>query len=471
MATIRDFRVNNGLEVNVNANVANVISALDFQGNLAVPNVQPSTTFDFSRSKALDPRIQFTRASNAYFEAANGTLVLVQNNVPRFNHTNGKCRGLLIEAGSANFFTYSTNIGNTAFYSLTSGFTGSHNITLNAGPAPDGTNTASYMFHSSPNTTFKSLQYGLTLTANAIYTHSIYIKSNNEPAFSFVHSDGVDLINSLTFTYTVASNTFGAQSTSANVAITNGPSVEVLKDGWRRYWYTFRYIGANRFVTFKVDMDYSTAALNRGIFLWGAQLENKDKVSTFVPTTTAAATRASEVAVIQDEVGRNNLTSWYNKLQGTFKVEYDVNNLGSTNGTFAAQYSGYPGSLIVWDRTNGNVVIQTVVIDALASKVNFFDIFANGNSAVPVLSVTGPAATAQTTIECAVYYANNEYSITWNGNTPGGGFTTGNVVPNPNYLQIDIGRNRANHLDGHIKTITYWPVKLTNNDIVAVTTL
>ena len=54
-----------------------------------------------------------------------------------------------------------------------------------------------------------------------------------------------------------------------------------------------------------------------GIYLWGAQLEEGAFPSSYIPTTTAAATRSADVASITGTA----FSGWYRQDEGTFYGE------------------------------------------------------------------------------------------------------------------------------------------------------
>jgi hypothetical protein len=74
----------------------------------------PSFSRDFAGLKTLDhgvgPAITFTRASNATFFDANGTLQTAANDTPRFDHSGGSSLGLLIEEARTNLLLNSATL-------------------------------------------------------------------------------------------------------------------------------------------------------------------------------------------------------------------------------------------------------------------------------------------------------------------------------------------------------------------------
>ena len=50
------------------------------------PTVRPTLNLDFAKTKALDPRITFTRASTGTYVGANGLIQTAASGAARFDH-------------------------------------------------------------------------------------------------------------------------------------------------------------------------------------------------------------------------------------------------------------------------------------------------------------------------------------------------------------------------------------------------
>ena len=50
------------------------------------PTVRPTLNLDFAKTKALDPRVTFTRASTATFVGADGLIQTAASGAARFDH-------------------------------------------------------------------------------------------------------------------------------------------------------------------------------------------------------------------------------------------------------------------------------------------------------------------------------------------------------------------------------------------------
>lgn len=466
MATVRDFQVNNGLEVNANANVVGNTVASDFLVNITGAANPPTAVFDFT--KGVDPRITFTRSSNASYRAANGTIVYAGVNVPRINYdSNGVCQGLLCEQPSTNDFTLSTNIGNTAtgLWYVSGGDATAQAVTFNAITAPDGSNTATLFYHATANVTYKTLGTNFGVVTNRIYTHSVFVKGAGEPYTNFLHFDGGDGLNVLSFTYYFSNNTFSAVSAgSSNCAVIGTPRSEPYANGWYRISYSYHYTGgaASRYVTHKMDLDYGAAVIGRGFYVWGAQHEWNDKPTSFIPTTTSAATRGWDFASCTDSPSGNNLSSWFNQNQGTFLIEWNVPVTGPSTVT---QYSGYPGPIVIWRPEDAtNVIGHIFYNDATSGKTPAYETFNNNVNLGYMQASTGVANGVF--YKSAFGYAANGHI--WNHN----GENTQSLVPTSQTTlatKVEFGRSRANGLQGHVRRVKYWSYRQANTNIYNAT--
>ena len=136
------------------------------------PTERPALSLNFARSKQLDPRVAFTRASTATFVGSNGLIQTAASGAARFdqNYATGESLGLLVEEARTNRALYSEQFDNGWWikYATT--------VSANATTAPDGTATADKLISSSTSNRFCVYNYS-TITANSVQTFSCYGKS------------------------------------------------------------------------------------------------------------------------------------------------------------------------------------------------------------------------------------------------------------------------------------------------------
>jgi hypothetical protein len=164
--------------------------------------------------------------------------------------------------------------------------------------------------------------------------------------------------------------------------------------------------------------------------------------SSYIPTTTAAATRAADVATITG----SNFSGWYRQYEGTWFAQHDVRNniLSANNNTFserqpqmglgagfAHDFYSITGGVIQANSIGGSHVVGTQDKVVYALKVNDFIGALNG---------------------------------TLFGADTSGSF--GSSITQLNIGAHHIGTSTAN---GTIKRLTYFPARLPNSTLQRIT--
>ncbi len=186
------------------------------------------------------------------------------------------------------------------------------------------------------------------------------------------------------------------------------------------------------------------------VYLWGAQLEAGSFPTSYIPTTSASVTRTADSAVMTG----TNFSSWYNQSEGTFVVSASVNYTAPANSDISCVISaddGTSSNRIQYFRANnsGTPFAGMVVVAGGA-------IAANINAGLTQLQ-PGKLAGA---------YAANNFAASLNGLTLVTD-VSGNV---PTVTQLQIGNGAAlNALNGHIRTLQYFPRRLPNTQLQTLT--
>jgi hypothetical protein len=182
------------------------------------------------------------------------------------------------------------------------------------------------------------------------------------------------------------------------------------------------------------------------IFLWGAQLEAGAFATSYIPTTTAAATRSADVANITGA----NFSSWYRQDEGT--VFYD--------GTVSQGLAGFPWFYNISDGTVNNSIGVYQFTNGIYGGTQ-----AGGVAATPdpsVLFSPVPGSTAKHAL--AVKALDTRAAL--NSTLSSAQLST--VMPVVNTLSIG-QRVTGNRMTGTIKRLTYWPQRLPNSTLQAIT--
>ena len=248
-----------------------------FIGSVLSSNPQSKTSFS-SRS-----------SSGTYFDK-NGTLVTATSNQPRLNYSliNGAWTQptVLIEPASTNIVSYSEQFDN-AFWTK-----GGASITANTTTAPDGTTTADTLTEAS-NTGEHIVYCGFASDA-AYYTLSVFAKANTRNWIT-LYANGIWQSFNLS-TGTVG--TVGTNVTATIIPVGNGwyrCAVTRLMTATNNYWQVNIATGDNAILTVSDPGTSYTGNGTGSVYLWGAQVEKTYGMTSYIPTTTAAVTRAQDV--------------------------------------------------------------------------------------------------------------------------------------------------------------------------------
>lgn len=346
---------------------------------------------------------------------------------PRFDYdpVTLAAKGLLIEEQRTNLVFPSEDFAAPwSIYNAT--------IVADAGTAPNGTLTADRI-DSAGAGIFRS---GVGVVNATAYTYSVFLKHVSGTGIvsniGFERFGAVPLAGTSSFnllTGTVISN--GAQVTAS--------SITAFGNGWYRVSVTV------------TSTDVTTTLINYApagdqFLMWGAQLEQGAFSTSYIPTTTAAATRAADVASVTGA----NFSNWYNQTEGTMFVEPTLTGSRTSDCTFFR----------IDDGTNNNRTQSGT--GASFTVLNSFIIFGGVSQGTNVVSVSPTVAS-----KSAFAFATNISVAAANG-TVG---TTDTTVAVPTGLnRLLLGRDdTVGYLNGHIRSFKYYPRRLSNAQLQALT--
>jgi len=251
----------------------------------------------------------FTRASVGTYFDSSGVMQTAASGTPRFDHdpVTHTAKGILIEEQRTNLLTRSSEIDNATW--------GKNGISVNANTltSPDATMTADYVVADGTAYTYITTSTP-TFTAGTTLTRSIFAKAGTSGKVIFEHHDGGTWghtdYNLLTQTIAPASGV-----TASMVAVGNG---------WYRLFWTLTFTNSSTTSgtgTIYID-SYASGGAGKGVYLWGAQLEQGSFATSYIPTAGATATRDSEQLTIPT-------STWFNSTEGTLSAS----GYSSANGT------------------------------------------------------------------------------------------------------------------------------------------
>ena len=383
----------------------------------------------------------FTRATTATRVNASGLIESVASGLLRLDYpVTGGCPAALIEPAATNLFARSNelNIGapwtqdNIVFTTgSTSAFT-----------SPDGTTNAFLMADTSGNTRHRISQQPTTsFVSGTTYTASIFVKKNSSSRFLLINGN----------------TAFGAMAALNldTLAITNingsGASIDNYGNGWYRFSIRGTATSTQATSIFIQMQNNATDSPYIGdgssFYLYGAQLETGAIPTSYIPTTTASATRNADVCSV------TGVSGYIGQTEGTLYAEVDLRNINT--GAFRR-------IIDVTDGTSGNrLQIQTNNTD---SKIRISIFTAGSEVWVFTSSLTYTGIT-----KIALAYKNNDTAYYVNGSLVSG--TTSITVPATNRIQLGSTYDGASFLNDRIRAAAIYTTRLSNDQLASLTRL
>ncbi len=359
----------------------------------------------------------------------------------RFDHnpTTGESLGLLIEEARTNLATYSADFNNAVWSVVRS------SITNNTIVAPDGTLTGDKLVENTDATTTHYIYHGSSLTS-ATYTASVFVKASERYRFELrvgTQVQGIARFNLSDQTY-------------SNVTAGFTASITAVGNGWYRCSLTGTATttgGAAWAITILLlnaaGSDSYTGDGFSGLFLWGAQIEAGSFATSYIPTVASTVTRNADAASMTG----TNFSSWFGGGNISSYVEAAFKGYVPNQGSIAAQLSdGSTANNIDIYWYNGTPTYYVTAAGAIQVNLptsvvaaNVYTKFSTAN-AFNDSAVSFNGAAIQTDSSCILPTGLNKLNI---GNTQNYGIQ---------------------YLSGWIKKIAFYPQRLTNTNLVALTT-
>jgi hypothetical protein len=336
-----------------------------------------------------------------------------------------KCLGYLAEEQRNNLSTNLT--GYTLLNSI---------VTPNAATSPSGAIDAFLLYSSGATSTVWTYQ---ALATPGAYSVSIFAKAAGKQWLVIPDGNATTVYAS----FNLVTGTVGTVQAGYTARI------QPLPNGWFRCTMT-TLSDFNTWVIFAVSDSGSNLTITPngtdGIYLWGPQVESGAFPTSYIPTTTAAATRSADVC----QIGGTDFTSFYNQSEGTF-----VANFRSTAGDGKyheiVQFSDSGGN-------NSNAIIITPTPD-----LNFEVKLAGINQ----ISIASPIISMANT-KTALGYKLNDFSTAKDGVIAG---TDSLGTPATIMTACYIGHYSTGlyQINGTIASLTYYNLRLPDAKLIELT--
>lgn len=285
--------INNGaLTINGGLADSNIASADKWNSNTSIGMGVDADClglwhFDGSLNSHKGVSPTFTRNSVAYLSDGSQ----VASGVPRFE--DGKFgKALMLEEGTTNIALYSKNMDNSAWNKTSYPVT----VTADAEISPDGTTTMDKITAAGGDGRHFALQVIPGAIQSASYTLSIYLKKG-ESNYSYLGDYGDSAYHGVVFD-------LNSGITHATEGVVSDSGVENIGEDIYRCWLTFPRTTAGNLqiavgpASLSGGLVYTPAATPENIYAWEIQVENKDRMTSLVKTTSSSVTRANETLTV-----------------------------------------------------------------------------------------------------------------------------------------------------------------------------
>jgi len=396
----------------------------------------------FVTAKAQD-LFTYARSTTGTYIGSDGLLKTAAVNEARIEYAaDGSLKGLLIEEQRTNLITHSENFSNAAWGKFGGGV-----IVADAATSPDGTSNASQFYGSDGAHVIEDV----SATAGTTYTFSVFVKTNGTDVLTFAinyRDGGGNSINYYgvdfnTATGVISAPDLGVQATTSNT--------ENFGNGWFRLSISHEAPATTTTARlYMANRTGATASSSDGYLLYGAQLEVRygsgSFATSYIPTSNGQKTREPDIAYMP--VSEFN----YNQEAGTVVVDYSM-----MTGVFSAS----PYIVQFDDGTETN----RILLMELSNSSRFF---MNVSGITQETLVNEPISEGVLNRSAAAF-TENDTAMSTNGSVAEAGDGTSTVPGGITTVRLSGNTSNNNSLNGHIRSLKYWPQRLSDATLQAVT--
>ena len=381
---------------------------------------------------------------------------IVGNASPRFDYDpiTLQPRGLLIEGTTNNLARYSETLEDTGSFW---GYNATTRTVESSDVNPTG-GTGSISF--APTTDGGSRYAGIFLTGQttaSTYTYSVWLKGKGTTACIISIQSSAGGQN--------ATMTILSQPAGANASITgNGtgfPRISNLSTtGWTKVQVVLsaNLGGTGTLRVFMYPNETTTQTTTDSLFAWGAQLETGSGASSYIPTGASQGSRAYDHCYATGA----NFTSWFSTGAGTVIAVSDNTKVNTQNLTAT-----------ISDGTLNNQVRMGRGLGGSSNEYLLTTV--GGSGAFQGTADSGYNPPLNTVYKMAYAWDTNNFAVVVNGGSAVAD-TSGTLAGAGVLTQLVVGLDFVSSpLDiysknGHIRSLKYYPTRLTNAQLQALTT-
>ncbi len=366
--------------------------------------------------------LTWTRASTALRTNSSGLLESMGSGVPRLSYMYGSCPALLLEPQRTNLALRSDDFSNATWIS-----DGTTTVTANATTSPDGTVNADRLQMSSSQRRY--IYQNISVSAGT-YTYSVYLKASSNQTVRI--------------------------GTDQTCSFYRGALICNVTTEWQRFTLTITGVTAGNLaividnITSNITQCTGTA-VGVDIFAWGAQLELGAYPTTYIPTTTASATRVADTAT------KTGISSLIGQTEGVIFVDFYVNGIGANNINIYNN-DRTPSTIstnAILYKPNGSIECQTFL----------------GNGTFNTISISASTYTIGQRIKLAYRYKSGDFAVYINGIQKATSTSTMTFVGTKSQIYLDDNAVIYGYQESvHYNQFALFTTALTNAELVSLTT-
>jgi hypothetical protein len=421
--------------------------------DLNYPEIRPTLDLNFARVKALDPRIDFTRASGGSYVGADGLIKYAGVNEARFDHdpVTGESLGFLVETSRTNLLIWSEDFNTW----------GKSNVTVqqNVAISPDGSRTADKIIETASGASnTKFFNTFPTVAANTNYTFSIFLKAEELKYIIVYYGQPSSPFTRIGIRVNLLDGSFTNADVGTPTSVTT-KRVDYFGNGWYRVQIggifdtttTLAYLELRFQDKTGTTVSYQGDGIT-GVYAWGAQLEAGRFATSYIPTQASGRTRFSDFA----EITGKNFSDFYNPRQDEGTI--------FTNAKTFAILAGGSDAVFVGD-INTNPIGQAY-IDIIRYQPTLRSVM-NISNTVSTSVIVSNLSSGKNYKSVHAFKPRNSILVV-DGSIIGINNSVSAIPSGLNSLEIGKHKNGF-YLNGTINRLTYWPKRLPNEQLQALT--
>ncbi len=386
-----------------------------------------------------DGDFSFTRNTKATRVDSNGFLEVMDANTPRLDYSNGNCPELLMERAATNLVTYSDDFSMSDWNKV------STTVESNAELSPDGTMSADKLQRTNTSANYISTVASKSTSSAIDATASVFVKKGNSN-YVAVRFTGT-YPNRYEINYNFETGGLARRATGSFVGIE--ADFEDYGNGWIRL-----YLIATTDTTSRVSISIAAKSDNLWIdspdpftdtycYLWGAQIEENIRATTYIPTSGSASTRDKDTLtdLTNIDVSSDDFTLF---------IDADYTELTNSFGCISINDGDDDNTLRIMNILSTDEVRVTNLVGG--TGVNNFNIY---------------HSTWGYKLKIAIASTWNGFDVYVNGELAGS--KTSGTIDMSSMTSIGFTDGAGDNFIGRLKDFRYYNVTLTEQELITLT--